>query len=174
MTHALHQPLPDEHAPYFAKYLALIPGGETMAVLRSPELIETIRSIPESLVGHRYAPGKWTVGESIGHVADTERIMVYRALRIARGDAATPLASFDENAFVAHSGFADRSLADLADEFAAVRAATLAFLDGLPEAAWTRRGISGTHPATSVRALAGIIAGHGLHHLALLRDRYLA
>jgi hypothetical protein len=118
----------------------------------------------------RYAPGKWSVKEVIGHLCDAERIFSYRALRIARGDK-TPLAGFNENEYVPNGNFESRSTAGLLEEFAAIRAATLIMMRSFDEAAWARRGISG-EKEISVRALAYIICGHERHHLAILRDRY--
>jgi hypothetical protein len=110
------------------------------------------------------------VAEVVGHVTDAERIFAYRALRIARGDA-TPLASFDENAYVPAGSFDRRTLPDLLDELATVRHATLTLMRGLPAEAWARSGVASGRPV-SVGALAYIIAGHELHHVAILRERY--
>ena len=115
--------------------------------------------------------GKWTPKEILGHLVDDERIFVYRALSVARGDEG-PLPSFDENLFVETSGFESRSLPSLLGEYRAVRAATLAFFESLPEAAWNRRGVV-TDYETSVRGMAFHIAAHELHHLRVLRERYL-
>jgi hypothetical protein len=126
--------------------------------------------VPESRGGFRYAPGKWSVKEVVLHLADTERIMAYRALRIARGDA-TPLPGFDENAYVPLSGADAQSLDALLGEWADVRRATLSLFRHLPVEAWTRRGTASRFPVT-VRALAGIIAGHERQHLVTLEERY--
>ncbi len=107
----------------------------------------------------------------VGHVADTERVMAYRALRIARGDT-TPLPGFDENGYAAASGADRRTLADLAAELAHVRAATLDLLRPLDGEALERAGVASGTPVT-VRALAWIIAGHETHHRRILRERYL-
>jgi uncharacterized damage-inducible protein DinB len=120
---------------------------------------------------HRYAPGKWSIKEVIGHLADGERVFAYRALRFARGDQ-TPLASFDENAWVPQAGCDRRTLADLAAEFRAVRVATLALARSLTDEAAARTGVA-SGKTVSVRALIYMIAGHELHHLAILRERYL-
>jgi hypothetical protein len=111
------------------------------------------------------------VKEVVGHLADSERVFAYRALRFARADA-TELAGFDENHYAANSSFDERPLAEVLREFEAVRAATVALLHGLPGPAWDRRGVANGNPVT-VRALAWIIAGHERHHRALLAERYL-
>jgi nitronate monooxygenase len=118
-----------------------------------------------------YAAGKWSLKQVVGHLLDDERIFVYRALCIARGDAAA-LESFDENLYVAGANFDERTLADLLREYALVRGATIAFFDSLSKEAWSRRGkVAGS--IASVRGLAFHIAGHELHHLRVLKERYL-
>ncbi|HEX7118662.1 MAG TPA: DinB family protein [Longimicrobiales bacterium] len=166
------RPAADEYVPYFSRYIALVPDGDVVDQLEH-QVEETRRmldAIPSSHADHAYAPGKWTIKEVIGHLADSERVFAYRALRFARGDT-TELAPFDENAYVPAAAFGARTLADIADEFVAVRRATVASLRGLPHDAWSRRGVAGGN-AMSVRALAWTIAGHELHHRALLVERY--
>jgi hypothetical protein len=129
-----------------------------------------LQALDDAAARHAYAPGRWTVKEVIGHIADTERVMAYRALRIARGDR-TPLPGFEQDPYVAVAELNDRPLPELLAELAAVRAATVALFTGIPTAAWTRMGTASDAPC-SVRALAYIIAGHELHHRALLHERY--
>ncbi|HEX9108815.1 MAG TPA: DinB family protein, partial [Longimicrobiales bacterium] len=119
-----------------------------------------------------YAPGKWTIKQVVGHLADTERVMSARALCFARGEQA-PLPAFDENAYVDNAGFEQRTLESLVQELRAVRAASVALFDGLGAEAWTRRGTASGHGIT-VRALAWVIVGHELHHRAILRERYIS
>ena len=133
-------------------------------------MLAALRAVPESRAGYRYAPGKWTLAEMMVHVADTERVMSYRLLRIARGDQ-TPLPGFEQDDWVPMSGAATRTLASLATELEAIRAATLALVRGVPPEAWERRGTASGF-TFSARALAWVIAGHEQHHLALLRERY--
>ncbi|HEX3108911.1 MAG TPA: DinB family protein [Thermoanaerobaculia bacterium] len=120
---------------------------------------------------HRYAPGKWTVKEIIGHMLDDERIFAYRMLCIARGDV-KPQDSFDENLYVAGANFEERSLASFIEEYRLIRASTIALLRSLAEEAWLRRGTV-TNYSASVRGLAWHIAGHELHHIEILKTRYL-
>jgi transposase len=166
------RPAPSEYAPFYAGYVERVPEGDLLAQL-ARQLDETralLGGLPPSRAVHRYAAGKWSVAEVVGHVTDAERIFAYRALRIARGDA-TPLASFDENAYVPAGSFDRRTLPDLLEELAAVRHATLTLMRGLPAEAWARSGVASGRPV-SVGALAYIIAGHELHHVAILRERY--
>src|SRR5262245_54184641 len=107
-----------EYAPYFDKYISLVPEGEIVGTLgrQIESTLNLIRGLGEGQGELRYAPSKWSVKELVGHLIDTERIFAYRALRFARNDA-TPLSGFDENSYVANAGFSSRSLADLAEEF---------------------------------------------------------
>jgi hypothetical protein len=170
-TLARSRPDATEFAPYYQKYVSLVPDGDIVSLLRESgrEFADALRAVPEARGGYRYGAGKWSIREVIGHVSDTERIFAYRALRIARGDQ-TPLASFDENVYVPTSGAEQRTIADLVGEFAAVREATVRLLESLPDDAWTRLGTASEKPV-SVRALAYMTAGHALHHLAPLRER---
>lgn len=169
----LARPHLTEHDPYFSRYIDLVPDGNLLSLLdaqHSATQAMLARLTPQQ-AKHRYAEGKWSVTEVIGHLADTERIFSYRALRFARGDE-TPLPGYNENAYTPAGRFDDRSLGDVAHEFAAVRAATFAFFRGLNSDAYERSGEANGHPV-SVRALAYIIAGHELHHVGILRSRYL-
>jgi len=167
------RPDPSEYAPFYAGYIAGVPEGELLGLLER-QLEETtalLAAVPEAQGDFAYAPGKWTLKEVLGHIADAERVFSYRALRFARGDV-TPLAAFDEQAWVPNSGARSRSLADLIGELRAVRVATLALLRALPPGTDGRRGTASGREV-SVRALAWIIAGHERHHLKLIRERYL-
>jgi hypothetical protein len=169
----MNRPDSTEYAPYFEKYISLVGEKEIVATLgRQIEgTLGLIRGLSESQGELRYAPGKWSVREVIGHLIDAERIFAYRAMRFARNDA-TPLPGFDENAFVANGGFGARPLADLADEFEYTRKSNVYLFKNLDADASLRRGISNNNEV-SVRAIAYMIAGHELHHAGILRTRYL-
>ncbi len=174
MSHlVIPRPGPGEYASFYAPYLAAVPNGDLLRLLevQGAEMLDLLRAFGEERGGYRYAPGKWSVKEVVGHVADAERVFAYRALRFARADA-TPLPGFEQNGYVAAAGFDRRSLADLADEFAGVRQATLKLFAGLDAPALKRAGIASGHPVT-VRAVAWILAGHEQHHARMLRERYL-
>jgi|SRR5579859_2519643 len=170
---AIARPNATEHAPYYAKYIEKVPQGDLLSILerQRQETATLLKGIPESKAGHRYAPGKWSIKEVVGHVNDAERVFAYRAMRIARGDA-TPLASFEQDQFVAAGNFDARSLADLAAEFDAIRRATIALLKSFEAEAISRRG-NASGKDVSVRALAYIIAGHERHHMDIVKERYL-
>lgn len=168
-------PLPgaDEYGPFYAGYIARVPAdADILDVLARQQVSTAARfaAVPGDRAGYRYAPGKWSVRELLVHLSDAERIMAYRALRVARGDA-TPLPGFDEEAFAPQSGAEALSIAEIAAEWEAVRRATLALLHHLPDTAWLRRGQASGMPV-SVRALAYIIAGHTAHHWDVLTERY--
>jgi len=165
------KPRSDEHAEYYARYIRLV-GDDALAALRaqSASTPRMLSGLSEAQAMHRYAPGKWSVKEVVGHVTDAERVFGYRALRIARADT-TPMPGFDENAWVPAANFDRRSMPELVAGYQAVRAATVALLSSFDEAALTRRGTANDQEV-SVRALAHIMAGHELHHMTILRERY--
>ncbi len=162
-----------EAAEYYFTYIDQVPDGDICAILEAqlPETLALLSGISEEGSLRRYAPDKWTIRELVSHVNDTERLFVFRAFWFARGFE-DPLPSFDQNFAVSTAGADERSWASHVDEFRAVRAATLAFFQNLPENAWDRRGIASGNPFT-VRALAWIAAGHLTHHSKILRERYL-
>ncbi len=171
-TRTVGRPEPDEIPSHYAGYIQRVPELDPVVVLAAQieETAALLHSLSETDAMHRYAQGKWSVKEVVGHLADVERIMAYRALRIARGDT-TPLPGFDENAYVPVAQFDARSVADLVGELRTVRAATLALLRTFDPDAWRRRGTASGKPV-SVRALAYMIPGHERHHLEILRTRY--
>ncbi|MCA1565142.1 MAG: DinB family protein [Acidobacteria bacterium] len=167
------RPEETEYAPYYGKYVSLVSGVDALAAL-SGQLTETLallQSVPETRAGFRYGDGKWSIRELVGHMIDTERIFAYRALRFARGDT-TPLPGFEQDGYIRHASFDACSLGSLAAEYESVRRSTLFLFNHLDGEAWMRRGLA-SESEVSVRALAYIIAGHELHHVGVLRDRYL-
>jgi uncharacterized protein (TIGR03083 family) len=166
------RPESDEIPPHFLGYLGHVPENDPVAVLASQIDATTalLRGVSETDALKRYAAGKWSVKEVVGHLADTERIMAYRALRIARADE-TPLPGFDENAYVPPAKFDGRPLADLVAELRTTRAATLALFRSFDGDAWRRRGTASGKPV-SVRALGYMIPGHERHHVEILQTRY--
>ncbi|MGH7623848.1 MAG: DinB family protein [Gemmatimonadaceae bacterium] len=176
MTTSTVIPYPDatEYAPYFARYIERVPEGDILDTLtrQSAETATLLAGVSESEASFRYAPDKWSIRQVVGHMGDTERIMLYRALSFARGEQAM-LPGFDENAYVDDARFDGRSMKGLADEFRLVRAATIPFFAALTPEELRRVGAANNRTYT-VRALAWIIAGHEMHHVSLLRERYLS
>lgn len=161
----------DASAAHF-RYIELVPEDDVMSAMeqQSSATQKVIASLDETRAAYRYEDGKWSVKEVIGHIADAERILCYRALAVARGDT-QPLPGFDENEYVRNAGFDAWKIGDLAEQYALVRRASIVFFRNLPEEAWERRGNANRHEVT-VRALAYTIVGHERHHLAVLRERY--
>jgi hypothetical protein len=170
----LSKPGSDEYAPYYEKYVALLPATDVITTLAA-QMASTralLDSIDEGKGSYRYAPDKWSIKELVGHLIDGERVFAYRALRFARNDQ-TPLHGFEQDDYVLNGNFDGRTLADLAAEFEYLRRANILFFQSLSDEAWTRRGTANDSPV-SVRAIAHIIAGHEVHHIDILKTRYLA
>ena len=172
MTAMPGRPADTEYAPFYAGYVAHVPEDDVMAVLRAQpgELAALTGAVTAEREGFAYATGKWTVREVMGHLGDAERVFGYRAFRFGRGDQ-TPLASFDENLFVANGRFDATPLHVLLDEFVYLRLANLAALARLDAAGWHATGTA-SGALVSVRALAFMMAGHVRHHVRILRERY--
>jgi len=169
----LSRPDATEYAPYYGKYISLIPEGDLIKIMNEQfeRTLATLRNISETQSLTRYEPGKWSIKEVIGHLADTERIMSYRALRIARGDE-TPIPGFEQDDYVRGANFDVRPFAEIVHEFQVVRQATLALFSSFDEAALSRRGTA-SDLAVSARALTHIVAGHERHHMNVLQAKYL-
>jgi hypothetical protein len=166
------RPSETEYASFYAPYLALVPEEDILPVLASQNVLlrRLMDSVPEERETFRYAPGKWSIRELLGHIGDAERVFGFRAFVFSRGDQ-NPFPGFDENAYVAESGYDSRSLESLAGDFTGLREVNLALLRRLSPEAWLRTGIANGKPV-SVRALAYVMAGHLRHHLGVLRERY--
>ena len=166
------RPEPDEYAPYFQRYLDNVPEEDILAALKaqSDETSGRLRRIDDERSNFRYAQGKWTIKQVVGHMGDTERILAYRALSIARGET-NPLPSFDEDSYVRGADFDSWPFADLVDSLAIIRRANVLMFSHLPDEAWSRRGVSGNSPSTPL-GLAYAILGHERHHLRVLREKY--
>ncbi len=166
------RPLAADAHPAYAPYIALVVEDDVLSAMeqQSSATQRILSGLDEHKSSYRYAPGKWSVKQIIGHLADAERVFGYRALAVARGES-RPLPGFDEDSYVHHAGFDEWRLGDLAEQYALVRRSNIVLFRNLPEEAWERRGTANDH-AVTVRALAYSIVGHERHHLAILRDRY--
>jgi hypothetical protein len=168
------KPEPSEYAAYYRKYVDLVEGDDVLAALEGQigGSLATLRGVAPEDSLRRYAPGKWSLRELVGHLIDSERIFAYRALRFARRDRAE-LPGFEQDDYVAAAASDERAWSDLLAELEAVRRTTVLLFRGLRPEAWLRRGVANGNEI-SVRALAWAIAGHERHHLGIVRDRYLA
>lgn len=166
------RPEPGEYNPYYDRYISLISGADILGTLDAQrrQTLLLLSGRDEADGNFRYAPGKWSAKEVLGHVCDTERIFAYRALRIARGDQ-TPIEGFEQDDYVRNGPFANAPLEELVEDYIAVRRATLTLFRNLDEVAWSRRGVANKNEVT-VRALAYIVAGHEMHHRRILEERY--
>lgn len=168
------RPSPDETADYYHRYIDRVPDGDIRQILfeQRGEILSFLQAIPEMRTGHRYAPDKWSVVEVLCHINDCERLFVMRAFWFARG-LTSPLPSFEPEIVLKNARAADRPWSGHIQEFGSTRASTVDFFRSLPAGAWDRRGIASDNPF-SVRSLAYIAAGHVIHHVGILRERYLA
>ena len=167
------RPTPEEFNEFYQDYIDQVPDGDILDFLKSQRLRmnELISSFPESRIDYRYADGKWSAKQVVGHVVDTEWIFTYRALRIARNDR-TPMAGMDQNEFMAGANFGDRTLESLGQEFNHLRSASVELFSSFNEGVMSRSGTASGFPFT-VRALIYIIGGHTEHHMCVLQERYL-
>ncbi len=169
----MRKPESNEYAPYYKRYIDLVKNDHPIKALGNQIIAMQafLSEIPEEKENYRYAAGKWSIKEVIGHLLDTERIFGYRALCIARNDK-TAFPGYEENEYVAAANFEKRSFYNLVHEYNLVRESNLALFKSLDEDAISQIGnANGT--ALSVRAIIFIIAGHELHHINVIRDKYL-
>ena len=168
------RPQKGEYAGDYEKYIALVPSGDFLEILREQlaDMKRLLAPLSEQQADFRYAPGKWSIKEVLGHISDGERIFAYRLLRIARGDK-TSLSGFEQDDYIRTGNFRTRKLADLLEEFSAVREATVALVRSMDDTAWLRRGVVNQKEITAT-ALAFLIAGHERHHRIILEERYLS
>ncbi len=170
------KPAPGEYPPYAIMYLKLLPDdGLILTHLKNnfKATKKLIYSLPNDVLYHRYAPGKWSIKEVLVHIVDDERIFAYRALRFARNEK-NSLIGFDQDSYAMYSEADARGLDNIFEEYEAVRNATIALFNGLPENSLVRMGHgTGSFNDATVRALAYHIAGHELHHISLIKQRYL-
>lgn len=159
--------------PYQKAYLDRLPHGDVTTLLAKNIIVTEnfLESIPPEKLNYRYAEGKWTIKEVLGHMIDTERIMCYRALCIARGEKQS-LPGFEENDYVVASNADYRNFNELIDEYVLVRQATIAMVRSFTLEMINTRGTANNHPIT-VNVLCRVIAGHELHHVAIIKERYL-
>lgn len=166
------RPETNECALYYNKYIDLVQGDSVKEIVNNHafDLQEFFNNLPEQKADFSYGANKWTLKQVLQHLTDAERVFAYRALRISRNDA-SPLSSFDENAYVENGFSQQRALSSLKQEFNAVRAATDIFLLSLNDEQVMRIGTASNNPV-SVNALAFIIYGHLLHHKNIFKERY--
>lgn len=168
----INQPQPDEFAPFYAKYINLVGNEPILSVLEhlKEDTYAFFTGLAADKADYAYAEGKWTIKEVLGHMIDAERTFAYRVLCFSREE--TILPGFDQDVYMLKATFKSRSLADLAKEFKTVRESNLFLFRSITDEQQTQKGIASGNPV-SVRALMYITAGHEIHHLNVLRERYI-
>jgi len=168
------KPQPDEYPAYAEMYIKWLPNdGRIMDHLKEQikKTRQFVHDISAGKWNYIYAPGKWTIKEVLVHIIDDERIYAYRALRFGRGDA-TPLPGFEQNDYVPYSKANDRTVKSIMKEYESVRKATLTLFRSFSEEDLQRKGTANNN-VYSVRGLLYHLAGHELHHLNILKEKYL-
>ena len=169
----MKRPKSGEFPPYHQNYIDLVKDNNPLQTLTNAwgETTSFLKNLSETQWDYRYAPNKWNIKEIFIHLIDAERIFAYRALRIARNDS-TPLLGFEQDDYVPFSGAKYRTPASIVEEYQSVRKASLSLFQSFSDDMWTRIGTASNHPI-SVLALAYIMAGHEIHHLNIIKERYL-
>ena len=173
MAQTILRPQEGELVPYYARYVALVPSDNLFEHFANQRenFASLLATLPESKLLHRYAEGKWSIKDVAQHIIDSERIFAYRALSIARNDP-NNLPGFEENDYAAVAKADNRSGKEMAEDYAAARAATIALFRSFDDSVLAHKGVVNNQPV-SVRALGYVIAGHDLHHFAVVKERYL-
>jgi hypothetical protein len=167
-------PQPEEYPEWVKGYVSKVSSNDLLAFLQQQhdQHLSQIADLSEAQLNYRYAPGKWTIKEVLGHIIDTERIMAYRALRFARRDT-TELPGFDQDWYVDNAFTQKRGISDIVNEYSAVRRSSIELFRSFDEETLTLAGISNQKRMT-VRALGYVIAGHEAHHWQIIHERYLS
>lgn len=169
----MQKPERGECADYYFRYIDKVPDGDVLDILERQltEMSEFLDSISEEQGNFRYAEGKWSVKEVVGHINDTERVFAYRALWFARNNQ-DPIPGMDQDHFAEFGDFGNRTLLNLVEEFRTIRQATLTLLRGISAEVAHRRGVASGVEFT-VQSIPWIIAGHATHHKKVLSEKYL-
>jgi hypothetical protein len=169
----MKRPEKTEYAAYYETYISLVEEADIVSAMRkqADELCEIFLQMSDEKGLYRYAEGKWSIKELLGHLIDGERVFAYRALRFARSDK-TELAGFDQDPYIENANFDAVKLQDLLDELLALRKANGLFFNNLTNEAWSRTGVASENEI-SVRAIAFILVGHIRHHVNILKEKYL-
>lgn len=164
---------PDEYGDFYSRYIEKSKECELFEQLEygSRQLTDLLQLINEEQALHRYEDGKWSIKEVVGHMSDTERIMAYRALTFARGDDHS-LPGFDQDSYVEAANFNEMSLQDLIDDYNSLRSSTISLFTSFNDSMLEARGTA-SESEFSVRALGFVIVGHEMHHIEILKDKYL-
>ena len=168
----INRPQPDEYSAFAARYVDLVGNDQILTILdqQKEDICDFFNKIDGNKADYAYAEGKWTIKQVLGHMADTERVFAYRALAFSRE--AIELPGFDQDVYMEKATFNSRKLEDIVNEFKTVRESTLYLFKSMSEEQLMQKGIASGNPV-SVRALAYMTAGHAMHHIKILKERYL-
>ncbi|MFC2088360.1 DinB family protein [Calditrichota bacterium] len=167
------RPENNEYFEYYDRYVSLVPDGDIIEILKNQQKIcnNLLLDLPEKKINYKYAPEKWTLKQVFGHVIDVEWVFTYRALTIARGDK-TALPGMDQNEFMKGANFEKRQMSDMIEEYNHLRSANIVLFTSFDEQINNRTGMA-SGCSFSVRSIPYIIAGHELHHINVIKERYL-
>jgi uncharacterized damage-inducible protein DinB len=171
--HTIKRPEANECAEYFHRYIGKVEGDDALQILTDAksETSGFLKNLSDEQWDHRYEVGKWSIKEVMLHIIDTERIFAYRALRIGRNDQ-TPLPGFEQDDYIPYNYADSRSSASIIEEYEAVRNASITLFKNMNDEAMNFRGTASKNPI-SARAAMFILAGHEIHHMNIINDRYL-
>jgi hypothetical protein len=163
----------NEYAPFYKNYIKALGNVNLFEVLNSSleEILKTLKNLPEEKLSFRYDNDKWTIKELLQHIIDAERVLSYRALRFSRNDP-SDLQGFDEDWYVGNSNSNERNLEDLLEEFTYLRKASISLFNSFTSEMMPMLGTA-NESIMSVRALGFIIVGHQMHHLKIIKEKYL-
>ncbi|MCB0284213.1 MAG: DinB family protein [Calditrichaeota bacterium] len=169
----MQRPAKKEYAAYYQGYIDAVPNGDLLVIMekQNTQLCEFFAHVNEEKANYRYAEGKWTLKEVLGHVVDVELIFLNRALRISRGDKQN-IPGFEQEDYVANSNFSNLTLDEIVEQFYLIRKSSVAIFKSLSEKMWGLSGVANNQKVT-VRAIAYIMAGHVIHHMKIIAGKYL-
>lgn len=167
------RPLTGEYPPYFEKYISLVKEGDIFEILNEQKNnhINFLLELPAEKADYRYQPDKWSIKEVLNHITDTERIMSYRALRFARNDSQA-LPGYEQDDYVKYGNAAARTMEDLCEEFRLLRDSSIHMFRSFNEEMLLRAGQANKYQVTP-RGILFMLAGHELHHIQIIKERYL-
>jgi len=169
----MKHPAKNEYAPYYQKYVSLIPNGNILEVMekQNEQFCEFLAQFDEERANHRYAKGKWSIKEVIAHLIDVELVFMYRALRFSRNDKAS-LHGFEQDEFIANGDFSNLTMSELVEQFYHMRKAAIPMFSSFTDKMWSRKGTASDSSFT-VRAIAYIMVGHVIHHMRVIHQKYM-
>jgi uncharacterized damage-inducible protein DinB len=171
----MKRPKKGEYAQFYEGYLKAVPprsSAQSLLKKTFKEAQQLLGSLSEDKGDYAYGPGKWTIKQVLIHIIDAERVFAFRALWGIRGDRA-PLPGFNQDFWMEQAPVDERSIKDLLKEWKAVRENTLSLIAQCSEAQ-SMTLITASNWKVTVRALIFIIIGHQLHHMQVLKERYLS